>query len=158
MALHRLTVDDFYDGSFTLIAIHSRIEDYRLAYLLNKKLGLKLKRRPNDLDVDYSTASYSIFEWKNETRYETWNLVSNLCKKEESRLQSTGLLFNDEKSFRTHHLISEYKNVDFFIKIANDVQDLNEKAILKTLQTIPQIITSYTVDPLNIKSKDHLIF
>jgi hypothetical protein len=29
---------------------------------------------------------------------------------------------------------------------------------LNRLQTIPQIITSYTVDPLKIKSKDHLIF
>ena len=158
MAIHRLLVNDFYDDTYTLIAIHSRLEDYRLAYLLNKNLGLKLKRKAKDLDVEYVTASYSIFEWKNETHYETWNLVSNLCKKEENRLQSAGLLFDDEKNLKIHHLISEFKNVDFFIKISNEVQDVNEKAILKTLQTISQIITSYTVNPLKIKSKDHLIF
>ena len=66
--------------------------------------------------------------------------------------------FLDFESKIIQNLISEFKNVDFFIKISNEVQDVNEKAILKTLQTISQIITSYTVNPLKIKSKDHLIF
>jgi len=42
MALHKLLVDDFYDASFSLLAIHCRLEDYRLAYLLNMYLELKL--------------------------------------------------------------------------------------------------------------------
>jgi len=82
MALHKLLVDDFYDTSFALLAIHCRLEDYRLAYLLNKQLGLNLKRKPQDLDYKYFAASYSIYEWDDITLDTTWNLVSNICKVE----------------------------------------------------------------------------
>ncbi len=89
----------------------------------------------------------------------TWNLVSNVCKKEEESLFSTGTLFEtNEKVLKTFNLISELNKVDYFIKISDEIQNVNEKVILSRLQTIPQIITSYAVDPLKIKSKDHLIF
>jgi len=159
MALHKLQVDDFYDDAYKLIAIHCRLEDYRLAYLLNKNLELQLRRKEEDIDFQYLKSSYSIFEWNNEEQYITWNLVSNICKKEEESLYSTGTLFQtSEKVLKTYHLISQFKKVDYFIKISNEIQNVNEKLILSKLQTIPQIITSYTVDPLKIKSKDHLIF
>jgi len=159
MALHKLLVDDFYDDTYKLIAIHCGLEDYRLAYLLNKNLELNLKRNEKDLDFKYLTSSYSFFEWDNEAEYVTWNLISNVCKKEEDSLYSTGTLFTTtEKVLKTFHLIPELKRVDYFIKISNEIQNVNEKLILSRLQTIPQIITSYTVDPLKIKSKDHLIF
>ncbi|EDP72717.1 hypothetical protein FBALC1_16487 [Flavobacteriales bacterium ALC-1] len=159
MALHKLQVDDFYDDTYKLIAIHCRLEDYRLAYLLNKNLNLNLKRKDEDLDFKYLKSSYSFFEWNNETEYVTWNLVSNVCKKEEDSLSSTGTLFeNNDKVLKTFHLISEYNKVDYFIKISDEIQNVNEKLILNKLQIIPQIITSYTVDPLKLRSKDHLIF
>ncbi|WP_299108638.1 IPExxxVDY family protein [uncultured Winogradskyella sp.] len=159
MALHKLQVDDFYDDSYKLMAIHCRVEDYRLAYLLNKHLGLKLERKEKDIDFKYLESSYSIFEWDNETEYVLWNLISNVCKKEEDSLSSTGTLFDrPEKVLKTFNLISEYKKVDFFLKISDEIQNVNEKQVLSKLQAIPQIITSYAVDPLQIKSKDHLIF
>jgi len=159
MALHKLLVDDFYDDTYKLIAIHCRLEDYRLAYLLNKNLEIKLKRKAEDIDFKYLKASYSFFEWNNEAQYVTWNLISNVCKKEEDSLYSTGTLFEtNQKVIKTFHLISEYKKVDYFIKISDEIQNVNEKLILSKLQAIPQIITSYTVDPLKLKSKDHLIF
>ncbi|WP_179353128.1 IPExxxVDY family protein [Winogradskyella vidalii] len=159
MALHKLQVDDFYDDSYKLIAIHTRLEDYRLAYLLNKHLELKLERKEHDIDFKYLESSYSIFEWHNETEYVFWNLISNVCKKEQDSLYSSGTLFgNNEKVLKTFHLISEYKKVDYFIKISDEIQCVDDNYILTKLQSIPQIITSYTVDPLKIKSKDHLIF
>lgn len=159
MALHKLQVDDFYDDSYKLIAIHCRLEDYRLAYLLNKHLGIKLERKEKDIDFKYLESSYSIFEWDNETEYVLWNLISNVCKKEEDGLSSSGTLFDSpEKILKTFNLISEFRKVDFFLKISDEIQIVNEKLILNKLQAIPQIITSYTVNPLQIKSKDHLIF
>ncbi|RED46240.1 hypothetical protein DFQ10_1017 [Winogradskyella eximia] len=159
MALHKLQVDDFYDDSYKLIAIHCRLEDYRLAYVLNKHLGLKLERKEKDIDFKYLESSYSIFEWDNETEYVLWNLISNVCKKEQDSLSSTGTLFSEsEKVLKTFNLISEHKKVDYFIKISDEIQNVDEKVILNKLKAIPQIITSYTVDPLKIKSKDHLIF
>ncbi len=159
MALHKLLVDDFYDDTYKLIAIHCRLEDYRLAYLLNQNLDLNLERKSDDLDFKYLESSYSIFEWNNESQYVTWNLVSNVCKKEEDGLYSTGTLFETkEKVLKTFNLISELNKVDYFIKISDEIQNVNENLILSRLQNIPQIITSYTVNPLKVKSKDHLIF
>ncbi|MDG5490954.1 IPExxxVDY family protein [Psychroserpens sp. SPM9] len=159
MALHKLVVDDFYDASFSLLAIHCRLEDYRLAYLLNKHLGLNLVRKPQDLDYNYFAASFSIYEWEN-TKFDTvWNLVSNVCKKEEAALQSSGSLFQNPTTIRrTVNLLPELKTVDYLIKVSNEHRHFNEKLILNKIQSIPQVITTYSVDIDQIKSKDHLIF
>ena len=159
MAVHKLLVDDFYDDSFILIAIHCRLEDYRLAYLLNKHLNIRLVRLPQDLDYKYLDANYSIYEWNDEQHQTTWNLISNVCKKEEAGLQSSGSLFNsDQTVLKTYHLLPEFKKVDFFIKITSDEESIDENELLKKLMDIPQLITSYGIDPDNIKSKDNLIF
>ena len=159
MALHKLLVDDFYDASFSLLAIHCRLEDYRLAYLLNKHLELNLERKPQDLDYNYFAASFSIYEWEN-TKFDTvWNLVSNVCKKEEAALQSSGSLFQNPTTVtRTVNLLPELKTVDYLIKVSNEHRNFNEKLIISKIQSIPQVITTYSVDIDQIKSKDHLIF
>lgn len=159
MALHKLLVDDFYDDTYILIAVHCRLEDYRLAYLLNQKLHINLKRSNKDLDLNYTTSSYTIYEWRDDKAFITWNLVSNICKKEEESLSSTGVLFSDNNSIiKTYNLIPEFKQVDYFIKVSNEIQHINERVILSKLQAIPNIITSYSVDLSKIKSKEHLIF
>jgi len=158
MALHKLVVDDFYDDTYKLIAIHCGLEDYRLAYLLNRSLDLNLTRKEEDLDFEYLKSSYSIFEWNNTSQYVTWNLISNVCKKEEDSLYSTGLFQTNQRVLKTFNLVPEYKRVDFFIKISDEIQNVNEKIILNRLQSIPQIVTSYSVNPSELKSKDHLIF
>jgi len=159
MALHKLLVDEFYDTSFSLLAIHCGLEDYRLAYLLNKYLGLNLCRMPKDLDYKYFAASYSVYEWYNKENEISWNLISNVCKKEEDGLQSSGSLFNTEnRVLKTYHLLPEFKNVDYLVKITNEAQHLNEKIVLGKIQSIPQIVTSYTIDVEKLKSKDNLIF
>jgi hypothetical protein len=159
MALHKLLVDDFYDASFSLIAIHCRLEDYRLAYLLNKHLELNLRRKEQDLDYNYFDASFAIFEWENEKIDRVWNLVSNVCKKEEAALQSSGSLFDNQTAItRTVNLLPELKTVDYLIKVSNEDRHFNEKLILNKIQTIPQVITTYSVDIDQLKSKEHLIF
>ena len=51
MAVHKLILEDvFNEVSYTLIGIHCTIEDYRVAYLLNKYLGINLVRSKEDLD------------------------------------------------------------------------------------------------------------
>jgi hypothetical protein len=66
MALHKLLVDDFIDTTYSLMAIHCTLEDYRVAYLLNQYLQIKLKRNPQDLDFKYVAASYPIYEWEDK--------------------------------------------------------------------------------------------
>ncbi|MCO4823125.1 MAG: IPExxxVDY family protein [Flavobacteriaceae bacterium] len=159
MALHKLLVDDFEENSYLLLAIHCTIEDYRLAYLLNKHLKINLKRNSKDLDFEYIVSSYSIFEWDDINQDITWSLVSNICKKEEESLTSSGSLFNaSQKITRTHNLIPELKKVNYLLKIDTDGRFINGKLILNKIQEIPQVVAAYTVDVFELKSKDNLIF
>ena len=78
--MRKLILDDIIeDIDYTLIGIHCSIEDYRLAYLLNQFLNLKLKRKDSDIEYD-DTSSYSLFEWQDEKQLTIWNLVSNTSK------------------------------------------------------------------------------
>jgi hypothetical protein len=150
---------DFYDETYILIAIHSRLEDYRLAYVLNKNLEISLARNPNDLDLNYTGSSYAMYEWYHKTNCTKWNLIANICKKEEESLYSSGSLFTESnKTTKTYYLLPELKKVDFFIKISEEIDSINTKHIISKLQSIPQIITSYSVDIDKIKSKEYLIF
>lgn len=159
MALHKLLVDDFSEDTYSLLAIHCTIEDYRVAYLLNQYLLISLKRKPQDLDFKYAASSYSIYEWEDKAQQTTWNLISNVCKKEEDSLISTGSLFNSQnKITRIHNLMPELKQVNFLLKINNGGGFINEKVIIHKIQEIPQIVAVYSIDILQLKSKDNLIF
>ena len=54
MLAHKLVLDDF-DNPFKLIAIHCSSEDYKLAFLLNRHLNLKLARTRKDHDFTSNT-------------------------------------------------------------------------------------------------------
>ncbi len=61
MGVHKLVLDDFTeDLSFSLIGIHCNLEDYKLAYILNKSLEINLRRKETDLQFN-NGANYSIF-------------------------------------------------------------------------------------------------
>ncbi|WP_147677706.1 IPExxxVDY family protein [Algibacter pacificus] len=160
MAVHKLILDDVFDNVLcTLIAIHCTLEDYRLAYLLNKELKIKLARRIDDLDLNNGKSNYSIFEWEDKKHLTTWNLVSNSCKTEVFQEVSFGSLFdNQEKIIKTTHLIPEYKRVNFFLKIENEFSLSREKYIIDSILKISQIATAYSIDINQLKSKDNLIF
>ena len=159
MALHKIIVEDFIDEIYSLIAIHCGLEDYHMAYLLNKHLSINLERKPEDLDFKYVESSYSIFEWKDHTQFRTWNLVSNICKKEEEILVSSGSLFdNSTKVIRTHNLMPEHKTVNYMLKITNEGNAINERTIINKIQEIAQVITAYNIDVSKLKYRDHLIF
>lgn len=160
MAIHKFILDDSFDeAEYTLVAIHCRLEDYRLAYLLNKYLGVSLTRKPSDLDFKNGQVSYSIYEWEDDKQLITWSLVSNICKTEELQQRDYKSLFDtQEKIIKTFHLLPEHKTVNFFLKIESEFSFSKEKYILDSILGIPQIATAYSIDSSQLKSKDNLIF
>ena len=160
MAVHKLIFDEAFDEVlYTLIAIHCTLEDYRLAYLLNKHLGISLTRKASDLDYKDGTVSYSIYEWEDTKQLVTWSLVSNVCKTETLQKINYKSLFDTQQNItKTHYLLPEYKTVNFFLKIDSEFSFSKEKYILNNILSIPQIVTAYSVDSSQLKSKDNLIF
>ena len=152
-AVHKISVD-FYEESFTLIALHSSMSDFSIVYAINEVLMSKFARAPKDLELSEYKA-FPFFEWQDDTQDRYWILISNESTKKE-RLIRDGL-FQDEPSFAKHHLVPEYKEVDYFIKIEHD-DDINEALLLKELLMIPRIITAYSVDADVLKSRNNLIF
>lgn len=160
MAVHKLILDDVFDEEVcTLMAIHCTTEDYRLAYHLNKYLGINLTRRKKDLDYNQGKSSYSIFEWEDTAHLTTWSLVSNISKTEVVQQRNYESLFDtQEKITRTTHLIPEYKAVNYFLKIDNEFNLSTEKDILNKITKIEQVATAFIIDISQLKSKDNLIF
>ena len=160
MAIKKLSLEDFFDeADFTLIGIHTSIEDYRLAYLLNTKLNLNLKRRKKDLDFS-NTSKFPIFEWEDNKQLNTWNLVSNICKIETNNRVIGNSLFNDTgKVTETFYLLPEFKKVNYILKINDDqLSSKKNQRIVSQIQDIAHIVTAYIIDVNQLKSKNNLIF
>jgi len=152
MAVHKIT-DDFYDDSFTLFALHSSMEGYAMAYALNECLKSKFKRCSTDLELPQDLR-FKTFEWKDDNNEIYWTLITNNTVKKEESL--TIDLFENEPSFKKFQVIPEYKDADYLLKIEHD-SDL-EFDVLRSLQTIPKVITAYRIEIDKLKSKTNLIF
>ncbi len=146
--------EDLCAEEFVLIALHSSLEDHVLVYTLNKFLKLKLKRASEDLEVK-DNFTFPLFEWKDEVNDRYWTLVTN-NRFEEKKLERHDL-FENELSITVHHLIPEHKEVDFFLKIDQGDEHLEDE-VVKQIQNIPKIITAYLIDTEQMKSKHNLIF
>ena len=160
MTVHKLILDDvFEEVECTLIGIHCNIEDYRLAYLLNKHLGISLSRKSLDLDFNERKGAFSIFDWEDTKQLETWSLVSNVFKTEVYQSGNQSSLFETQQSIiKTTHLIPEQKAVNYFLKINNAFNLNKEKQILNNIINIPLVATAFSIDINQLKSKDNLIF
>lgn len=153
-AIHKI-LRDSYEDSFTLISIHSSLEDYALVYALNLNLKSKLKRCEIDLDLT-ADLSFPVFEWKDMKNDRGWTLLKNIIIKEQNL--DTSSLFKDEVAFTKLYLVPEHKEVDYFLKIENEDMDIDDSDIVKSVLAIPSIMTAYIMKANKLKSKNNLIF
>ena len=156
MQIHALGLEDFCEEEYSLIGIHTVLEDYKLAYLLNKNLNTHFSKSQQNLEFenDKNKASFSIYNFFSKKYDFDWFLIANSFTRE-NQTKANGLLLTTE--IKTY-LIPEKKKVDFFIKISGEGSfDFVESTIHK-IKNIEQIITSYSIDKNTLKSKDFLIF
>ncbi|MDG3582707.1 MULTISPECIES: IPExxxVDY family protein [Galbibacter] len=154
MAIYKL-LDDVYEHSYTLIAIHGSLDDYRLAYFLNSGLNIKLTRLDEDVTIT-KNAKVPAFKWYDEENDVQWSLVKN---KTAVQLEKPGLsLFAEKNEMQRAFLIPEYSKVDYFLKIDEEGRYKNEIQVLLKLKKIPGVITAYKIEAQQLKSKNNLIF
>ena len=99
--------------------------------------------------------NFPVFEWKDKINDRYWTLIINNNVREEHLNRQD--LFQNEISHTVGHLIPEYKELDYFLKVEQGDECL-EYDITKTLLTIPNIVTAYIVNTEQLKSKHNLIF
>ena len=152
ITLHKFS-DDFCEENYVLIAVHSGLEDYALAYALNKVLKASLKRSETDLDISNET-SFPIYEWKDKLNDRYWTLIVNTSIKDE--YLEFDDLFSNETTSTVYHLIPEYKDVDYLLKIEQEEDEI-DSGMLDSILEIPKIITAYQIETNKLKSKQNLI-
>jgi hypothetical protein len=162
MAVLKLHLDEFDEVDYNLIAIHSTLEDYRLAYFLNQQLPVILSKSKDEISVTVKEgeAFFSSFFFDDANNDIQWTLIQN--KNEVTvHKKSTGqnLFLNTDVEIATKvYLLSELKKVDYFLKIENNINTFTIDEVVKKIKSIGRISTVYEVIPEKIKSKNNLIF
>jgi hypothetical protein len=156
MHIHTVSFDDFSCSEFYLFGIHSTLENYRLAYLINSYLEIQLKRCNFDIDLKRNNqeANYPLYEFVDEFTENAWFLISNVYKTNISE-ENFGLFSENETRI---HLLPERKKVDYILKLEGDFQPDFLQRTNEVIAKIPQVITSYPIDTNTLKSKEYLIF
>lgn len=145
--------DGFYEEDYSLFAIHSNLEDFSLVYALNGILNTRLKRASSDIDIS-NKSLFPIYEWKDTINERNWALIVNTSIKEEYLKRND--LFSEDSTSTVYHLLPEFKEVDYFLKIEQEGEDL-EDWLLESLLKIAKVVTAYPIDVSTIKSKQNLI-
>jgi hypothetical protein len=156
MQVHALEMDDFFEEEYSLIGIHSTLEDYKLAYLLNKNLNTRFYKAKEDLEFvrEKKKASFSIYNFENKEYDFDWFLIANSYKRENQTVSSELFLTSETKTY----LIPEKKKVDFFLKIIGEVEYEFVMKTINKIKNIENVITAFSIDKNRLKSKDFLIF
>ena len=151
MPTHRLSSDDL-EKDYKLIAIHSDIEPYKLAFEINKKLKIQLKRSSFDLSFKNKSSIFDLYKHISEVFNTKLYLILN--KSTNKKKVKGQLLFEnfDEQSF----LIPELRKAQYLLKIEGG--GFNIDNLLKKLNEIDNVISTYRTEVSSIKSKYNLIF
>jgi hypothetical protein len=162
MTVHKLHIDEFDEIDYQLIAIHTSLEDYRLAYYINQNLPITLKKSDCNIQISNKDGEtqFTRFVFEDEKAGISWDLIQN---KNDILLApqrvNQGLFAESNSKFSTKvYLVPEFKKVDYFLKIDNACESIDVSEITSQIKKIERISTVYPVDVENIKSKNNLIF
>lgn len=159
MAVRKIIFQEEEPLHYHLLAIHSVLTDYRLAFFLNKHLNIELKRAFEDLDISRQDGFYSFFQYEDEDNLLNWNLISNSSYTNVKNEIKESLLFkNTQVELKKFKLMNELSQVDFFLKIEYHTDHININQIIKSINEIPNIISVYSLNINNIKNKENLNF
>jgi len=153
LAKKKYTLLTEFNHDYTLIVIKTVLEDFRLAYFLNLNFGLQLKKEDFTLKVHKKEGEFTVFGYEDLNTAKYWSLIANkqiVDKKENGHFN----LF--EEISNTYTLIKEEKKADFFLKIENN--NITTTTLIKKINSFYKVITSYEINPNDLKSKDLLIF
>ena len=154
---HKLNLNQFPEN-YHLIAIHSDLDEFRLAFFLNKKLNIGLKRKNNDIYFSEQNANYSSYEFLDDTKYLKWIFFPNKSLvSEKSTDQDLSLFGKGSTALNEINLLSQQKSVDYFLIIENIANETYIDKVLKKISEISGVITSFLSEN-KLENKENLIF
>mgnify|MGYP001474053796 FL=1 len=149
--------DDFYSKEYTLFALKSNLQDYRLAYFFNKKTDLTLNRMTKDVKyiLKNNTLYFSAFVDKSFDDKKKCYLISN--KTIYSKDLKYGSLFKNIPISNNMFLIPELKEFDYMLKLDGIWTKKEIGDLVTSMSKISEIVANICVDSKKIKSINNLI-
>lgn len=154
--ISKLSLDDFMIDDFALIAIRTPLEDYKLAYHINKYLETSFVKETKELEIKTGENIHYFSHYTHEDLYSGtyWRLIENQsCQSSYQSIDDT-IHFDDYTS--SNHFLPEFKTIDFLIKIEEYNETIDLAIWINQLQKIKNITTVYQIDNEIIKSKKNL--
>tara|TARA_B100000768_G_C11265495_1_gene370874 strand:+ start:1053 stop:1526 length:474 start_codon:yes stop_codon:yes gene_type:complete len=141
--------------SFSLIAIHTSLEDFQLAYFINKNCSTFFKRN-HDLFSSHLKTSIKGMVWENSWDKDSYfHLFSNKYSLEKGTSELVSELFPGKVIEVKNLVLPEFREVNYFIKKQVDISD---DSFIKKINKLPGIQFAYCVNENNIKSNKNIIF
>jgi len=134
---------------FSVIAIHTNLEAYLVAYKLNQNLGCLLRNSKKTSINDI----YTRFKYISKISKDNWELISNHYENDEI-FNKKNLLFNINE-MNKKSLIPTLGSVDFFFKVPK-FKIINHW--VKKIRNIDGIQLAYEIDKRELNNLENLIF
>ena len=134
---------------FSVVAIHTNLEAYLVAYRLNENLGCLLHNSKKKSISDI----YTRFKYVSKISKDNWELISNHYENDQI-FTKKNLLFNINE-MNKKSLIPTFNYVDFFFKIPKS-KIINDW--VKKIRKIEGIQLVYEIDKRILTNLQNLIF
>lgn len=138
--MSKLVLELEYDFDFALFGVSSHVANYRLAWGMNQLFEIDLER-VDDVDLSFGPnkqGNFSLYRFDDEESYTTFHLISNRC--------SVG------------YLIPELKQIDYFVQYWGPMSDEELTDFKNEFRKIPSVLATVQVDPMELKSRNNLLF
>jgi len=140
MAVKKHKLEMAIDKDFVLLGLMADQADYRLCLLINRALGLDLRKQDDlvlyhrKLDQDQD---FSLFEYTDEESLLTYRVIRN----------------RTEEGF----FLDELKNLDYLIHIQGDITEESTSSFFRKISSIPDVRMCVPVDLNKIRNKERLL-
>ena len=137
-------LDGGYAIDFNLIGLVCNIKEYKLAWHLNKALGISLHKQ-NDIKIEYADrTSIIISNYLFETEFVTIELLQN-------KLVGSGRL-------NSKLLLPELKQFDFILKFRDQTDEFTFENVNAIIKDISIIEYAMRLKFESLKSKENLLY
>lgn len=136
----KLQIEPAFD--FELLGIVSPIREYRMAWLVNKELDLNLVKA-DDLELEFLNAE------KLEIAQYFLSLPHGFIQ----LLKNKAINSTQQLAF----LIPELKNLDYFLLVQDETEELDLINFVKKLSQNPLVQSIVRIDISKLKSKENLL-
>ena len=131
------------DFDFSLLAIASQLREYKLAWIINRGLGIRLKKQPDEVFHFLGNDKLCISNCLYQTEHSKIRLIYNRSR---------------EEAATTQFLIPELKQFDYLMIVEGFEGSMLIQEVREVIRTIDGVQMANLIEVDQLRSRDNLIF